>query len=55
VNIGVKIKPQKGMAILFYNVDGNEEIIRDSMHKAHELKTGEKWICTIWSHVKKYV
>ena len=54
VDLGLSIKPQIGKAILFYNVDDNENIIPKSKHRANNVLSGEKWICTIWSHIKPY-
>ena len=54
VNIGVKVKPEKGKAILFWSTDENENVIPESKHRGNELKSGEKWIATIWSHSRKY-
>lgn len=50
VNIGVKIKPEKGKGILFWNLDQKNEKIYGSMHQGNEVKNGEKWICTKWMH-----
>lgn len=54
VTIGLKIKPEKGKAILFWNVDENEELLQKSKHRANPVREGEKWICTKWSHMRKY-
>jgi prolyl 4-hydroxylase len=58
VNMGVKIKPEKGKGILFWNLDEKNEKIVSSMHQGNEVKNGEKWICTKWMHAsqgKKFV
>lgn len=54
MNIGLKVKPEKGKAILFWNTDENEKIIEKSKHSANPVRNGHKWICTKWSHVKQY-
>lgn len=54
VELGFKVKPEKGKAILFWNVDEQEKILPLSKHKANPVISGEKWICTKWSHVKPY-
>lgn len=54
VNIGLKIKPETGKAILFWNVDQDENILENSKHRGNPVYDGEKWICTKWSHVLKY-
>jgi prolyl 4-hydroxylase len=50
-----KIAPKKGKGILFWNTYENEVIIPESRHKGNPVEHGEKWICTKWSHFKKYV
>lgn len=54
VDIGVQIKPEKGKAIFFWNVDENETLYVKSKHRANPVIEGEKWICTKWSHVRPY-
>ncbi len=39
-----------GKGILFYDTDENQEIYKESMHKGNTVTSGEKWICTKWSH-----
>jgi prolyl 4-hydroxylase len=51
VNIGLTVKPEKGKAILFWNTDENENIIQESKHRGNPVLSGQKWICTKWSHV----
>lgn len=54
VAIGLKIKPEKGKAILFWNTDENENIIQESKHRGNPVIKGQKWICTKWSHVSAF-
>lgn len=54
VDIGLKIKPEQGKAILFWNVDENENLMLKSKHRGNPVLKGEKWICTKWSHVRPY-
>jgi prolyl 4-hydroxylase len=54
VNIGIKIKPEKGKGILFWSTDENEKVLEQSKHRGNELLDGEKWIATIWSHPMVY-
>lgn len=54
VNIGVKVKPKAGSGILFWGTYDDGTIIEGSKHKGNEVKSGEKWICTIWSHEFPY-
>lgn len=52
--IGLIIKPKKGKGILFWNTSETEEILLNSMHCGKQVTKGEKWICTKWTHVRKY-
>ena len=54
VNLGVKVKPEKGKGILFWSTDENENVLEESKHRGNELVDGEKWIATIWSHPLSY-
>ena len=54
VNMGIKVKPEKGKAILFWNTTNDESIIPMSKHKGCEVRSGEKWICTKWTHSSPY-
>jgi prolyl 4-hydroxylase len=52
-NLGRTIRPEKGKAIVFWNVDpGNYELLRNSMHSGDPLHSGEKWIANKWVHVR---
>lgn len=52
VDIGIKIKPEKGKGILFWSTDDNEKIIPESKHRGNPVINGEKWICNKWVHQK---
>lgn len=54
VNLGVKVRPEKGKGILFWSTDENEKVLEESKHRGNELLEGEKWIATIWSHPMMY-
>jgi prolyl 4-hydroxylase len=54
VNIGVKVRPEKGKGILFWSTDEDEKVLEESKHRGNELLEGEKWIATIWSHPMVY-
>jgi len=54
VNLKLTIKPVKGKGLLFKNVDKDDVIYEKSLHKGNEVKKGTKWICTKWSHSRKY-
>jgi prolyl 4-hydroxylase len=46
--LGIKVKPKKGMAMLFYNLleDGNGDEL--SLHAALPVFKGEKWLANFW-------
>ncbi|KAL7578270.1 hypothetical protein ACA910_012687 [Epithemia clementina (nom. ined.)] len=45
---GITITPQKGMAVLFYNMlpDGNMDDL--SQHSSRPVEEGEKWLANLW-------
>ena len=53
-NINLKIKPEKGKAVLFASTDENQVIYKESMHQGNEVLSGEKWIATKWVHFGKF-
>jgi len=54
VELGLKIKPEKGKGILFWSTDDNETLFIKSKHKANPIISGNKWIATKWSHPKPF-
>lgn len=44
----LEVRPEKGKAVLFYNLlpDGNYDEL--SMHAALPVKEGEKWLANLW-------
>ena len=48
--IGIKVKPEKGKAILFWTTNDDESLIENSMHAGNSVTKGNKYICTKWSH-----
>ena len=52
--IGKVVKPKKGKGILFWNTTTDEQIIPESIHRGNPVIKGEKWICTKWSHPRRY-
>jgi len=50
VTTGQKIKPETGKGLLFWNTDDAEEVIQSSKHRGNPVLSGEKWICTKWTH-----
>lgn len=47
-NIDKSVKPEKGKAVLFKNVDDNGAIIRQAFHGGNPVLSGEKWIANKW-------
>jgi prolyl 4-hydroxylase len=54
VNLGMKVRPEKGKGILFWSTDKDERILEESKHRGNPVTVGEKWIATIWSHPLPY-
>ena len=54
VEIGKKIKPSPGKAILFHSTNEKDQTIHQSKHRGCPVTKGEKWIATIWSHSLPY-
>lgn len=46
--IGLNVKPKTGKAVLFYNTDDTGQEILESLHAGNPVKSGEKWIATLW-------
>jgi prolyl 4-hydroxylase len=42
------VKPEKGKAVIFQNVDNNGVIITQALHGGEPVKNGEKWIANKW-------
>jgi prolyl 4-hydroxylase len=53
--INLKIKPNRGDALLFYDMTPMGEVDDMSLHGGEVVEQGEKWIVTKWIHQKKYV
>jgi len=54
VEIGYRVKPQKGKALFFWDTDDKEEIIPWSKHMGCEVRGGNKWIATKWVHPTRW-
>jgi prolyl 4-hydroxylase len=54
VELGLKIKPEKGKAILFSSTDNEDNLLFYAKHKGNVVLNGEKWIATKWSRAKQY-
>ncbi len=52
--IKTKIKPEKGKALLFYNVDDSGKVNSHSFHGGLPVIAGEKWIATLWLREKEF-
>jgi len=46
--LDMKIKPEKGTAIFFYNVDANGAIDKEALHAGLCVTGGKKYACTLW-------
>jgi prolyl 4-hydroxylase len=46
--IGKTITPETGKVALFYNTDADGVEIPESLHAGLPVKSGVKWICTLW-------
>jgi prolyl 4-hydroxylase len=54
-NLNIKVKPEKGKAVLFFNLeDDNETKKEDSLHAGLPPTKGEKWMCNKWIRVGKF-
>ena len=45
------LKPKKGKAVIFKNVDINGNIINQSLHGGEPVRSGQKWIINKWVHL----
>ena len=53
--IGTTIRPQKGKAVVFDNVDSETHVILDkSFHGGDPVTEGEKWVANKWIHARKW-
>ena len=46
--LNIKVKPQKGSALVFYNCPPNGEVDPRTLHGGAPVASGEKWIATKW-------
>lgn len=54
-NLNVKVKPERGKAALFFNLeDDNKTYKENSLHAGLPPKNGEKWMCNKWIRVGKF-
>jgi prolyl 4-hydroxylase len=53
--LGMTVHPEKGKAILFYDVHPKTlRILDKSFHSGDPLVNGEKWVCNAWVHLKPW-
>jgi len=52
-NIKTKIKPQKGMVIIWHNLDEKDQPDKDMRHEGKPVKKGKKYIITKWFRKNK--
>jgi len=50
--INKSVKPEKGKAVIFKNVDENGVIITQALHGGEPIKSGEKWIANKWVRLR---
>ena len=55
VGVPFKCVPKIGKGLLFWNVDDNDILIKESKHRGNQVLTGYKWIANKWSHSKPWV
>jgi prolyl 4-hydroxylase len=53
--LGIKVKPEKGKAVIFRSVDDEGNIIPESRHGGNPVTRGEKWVCNKWVHFKEFM
>lgn len=46
--IGLRVKPTKGLALLFNNLRADGSLEPDSLHGSLPVHAGEKWVATKW-------
>ena len=52
--VGLEIRPRRGMAVYFTYVDADGAVDRTSLHGGAPVITGEKWILTQWARSRPY-
>lgn len=51
----IRVKPEKGKAILFRNLNEDGNLIKKAEHGGEIVTEGEKWICNKWIRERPYV
>ena len=52
---GLSVKPKMGDALLFWSMKPDATLDPTSLHGACPVIRGNKWSCTKWMHVDKYI
>ena len=52
--VGIRVRPIKGDAVLFYNTLYSGEIDRLSLHASLPVTAGQKWVSTKWVREREY-
>jgi prolyl 4-hydroxylase len=52
--LNIKVKAQKGDALLFYNCDSKGNVDNLTLHGGAPVLVGQKWIATRWLRLKKF-
>ncbi|WP_303674380.1 2OG-Fe(II) oxygenase [Vampirovibrio chlorellavorus] len=52
--LDIRVRPQKGSALLFINVTQEGEVDRKTLHASLPVIAGEKWISTKWVREREY-
>lgn len=53
-DLGIRIEPQPGAAVVFDNLDAAEAPAPSSRHAGLEVESGEKWLATLWFRQRRY-
>lgn len=51
-HINKTIKPEKGKAVLFYNVNKDGYVIHEAFHGGNPVESGNKWIANKWVRIR---
>lgn len=52
--LGIRVTPQRGKAIGFYNCDANGAPDSRTLHAGLPVTQGEKWLATLWFRERRY-
>lgn len=53
--VDIKVPPRKGDAVLFYNVQVDGQVDRQTLHASLPVISGEKWVSTKWIRERAYI